>query len=121
MEMEQQRLPYSAGRQSSRRQLPDRRSRTTSVLPFVRPAWLVEDDEILALEVVAVVYDVDQESAHYLARVVGAVGSLTEFAAGDVTFSEGDALRIRTLRQRERLMEEQRRQCDDAREFIESL
>lgn len=106
--------------------VPRLRSTTATVIPYLRKAWLVDDNDILELEVLAVIYDIDGEMAQYMARVVGSVGTLSEFAGGDVCFSEGDAIRIRLLRQKhakrqDALLEAQRRQCDEAREFVESL
>src|SRR5688500_5917012 len=78
---------------------PRPRSRTTTVIPLIRRAWLLDDDDIIELETAAVLYDLASESTRYLARIVGSVGTLSEFACGDVLFSEGDALRVRLLRQ----------------------
>lgn len=94
-----------------------------AVIPYVRPAWLLEDGDILDLETFALIYDTATESTRYLARRVGHVGTVREFDGANITFREGDALRINCLRleqnggadkRRQRLMEEQQRQCDDA-------
>jgi hypothetical protein len=98
---------------------PRPRWRTTTVIPFIRRAWLLDDDDIIELETAAVLYHLESESTIYLARIIGSVGTLSEFAGGDVVFSEGDALKIRTLRQRDaqrtaELLARQRAQCDEA-------
>lgn len=92
--------------------------RTTSVIPYIRKGWVVDDNDLIEIETVAVRYDLESESAVYLARICGSVGTLSEFTTGDVVFSEGDGIRVRLLRQRHRIEGKQRRQCD---ETIEDL
>jgi hypothetical protein len=97
---------------------PRPRWQTASIVPLHRPAWLLDEDEIVAIEVHALVYDLVEESTRFLATFPGSVAVVSEFSGADVVFNEGDALKIRTLRQRHRIAEEQRQQCGDAIEDL---
>lgn len=101
---------------------PRPRERTTTLIPYIRRAWLLDDDDLIELEVVGILYCLESETTRYLARIIGSVGVLSEFGAGSVCFSEGDALRVRTVRQdaarRARLHAERGRQVDEAIEDL---
>ena len=72
-----------------------------TVIPLRRHAWLIEGDDLHALELLAVTYDFRSRASSYLAvRCDNASAEVREYPARDVTFSEGAALRMRALRQR---------------------
>jgi hypothetical protein len=97
---------------------PRPRSETCTVIPMRRPAFLLDGDDLVAIEVHALIYDLTEETTRYVATFNGSVATASEFNGGDVVWTEGDAIRIRVLRQnadrKAAIINEQRRQCDDA-------